>query len=289
MTNAIVTSSQKLTPDVFQMIMQVAPIMHEARLFGTKTPQQAAAIMIKGFELGFSLTASFENIHMIDDKPGLSPKGALALIYNSPEYAGIKVSDDPPDAKGNPTGCTVWMRRRNGLEYIARFTMDDARRAGLVVPKSGWEKYPANMLRWRAIGYCADVVFPDVIGGTKRADEYGAEISPDGDVVIDAPWMQSGSQATGAIPEPIKVAGLPYTVSPSKPSMMGIANPGYATGLTPGFEPEMNPNRLSDLLAQYGAEKVMGANGNKIPGTNEELDAIEAALAEREMEITGGK
>jgi len=51
----------------------------------------------------------------------------------------------------------------------------------------------------------------------------------------------------------------------------------------------MNPNRLSDLLAQYGAEKVMGANANKIPGTNEELDAIEAQLAEREMYITGGK
>jgi len=262
MTNAIVTSSQKLTPEVFQMITQVAPVMHEARLFGTKTPQQAAAIMIKGYELGFSLTASFENIHMIDDKPGLSPKGALALIYNSPECAGVKISDEA-DSKGIPTGCTVWMKRRNGLEYIARFTMEDAKRAGLVVAKSGWEKYPANMMRWRAIGYCADVVFPDVIGGTKRADEYGADITPEGDV-IDAPWANIGSQPKGGQVEST------------------IANPGYATGLTPGFvsqsEATMNPNRLSDLLAQYGAEKVMGANGNKIPGTNEELDAIEALL-----------
>jgi hypothetical protein len=34
------------------------------------------------------------------------------------------------------------------------------------------------MLRWRAIGFCADVVFPLLIGGMKRADELGAGITP---------------------------------------------------------------------------------------------------------------
>lgn len=227
------------------MISQVAPTIHEARLFGTKTPQQAAAIMIKGYELGFSLTASFENIHVIEDKPSLSPKGALALIYNSPECAGVTITDEV-DKQGAPMACTIEMKRRNGLTYTARFSMDDAKRAGIVKPNSGWEKYPANMLRWRAIGYAADIVFPDVIGGTKRADEYGADLTPDGDV-IEGSWQQVGSQ---------------------QPQQETVSQP----------KPAMDANRLQTLISTYGPEKVLGMNNGKIPGTEAELDRIESEL-----------
>lgn len=254
MTTALAV--KRLTPDAFQMISQIAPTMHAARLFGSKSPEQAAAIMIKGFELGFSLTASFENIHVIEDKPTLSPKGALALIYGSSECAGVSIKDET-DSQGIPTACVVTMKRRNGLEYTTRFSMEDAKRAGIVRAGSGWEKYPANMLRWRAIGYAADIVFPDVIGGTKRADEFGADLTPDGDV-IDGSWSVQDSQQ--AAPQ--------ATVSVSQPEPT----------------PAMNPNRLNEMLSAYGAEVIMKANGGRIPGTDAELDAIE-----REMEIIGAK
>jgi hypothetical protein len=246
----------RLTPDVMTMILSVAPTMHEARLFGTKSAQQAAAIMIKGYELGFSLSASFENIYMIEEKPSLSPRGALALIYNSPECAGVKIVDEV-DSKGAPSACVVTMKRRNGLEYTSRFTMEDAKRAGLVKDGSGWTKYPANMLRYRAIGYAADIVFPDVIGGTKRADEYGADLTQDGDV-IEGSWsvQQNGSQ-----PAPNIFAKPAVTVSQPDPS-----------------------KRLNSLLESYGAEQIMRANGGRIPATNEDLDKVENELA-----ITGGK
>lgn len=253
MTTALAVKT--LTPDVFSMISHVAPTIHTARLFGTASPEQAAAIMIKGYELGFSLTASFENIHVIEGKPSLSPKGALALIYSSPECAGVKITDEV-DEKGAPVACTVWMKRRNGMEYTARFSMDDAKRAGLAKDKSGWEKYPANMLRFRAIGYCADIVFPDVIGGTKRADEFGADLTADGDV-IEGSW----------------------SVQPEKPP----AAVSQTKTLAPDYV-----DRLQNMVNHYTATKIMAANNGKIPATNEELDAIEIAL-EREMDITGGK
>jgi hypothetical protein len=258
MTTALAVATPRLTPDALGMIMQVAPTIHSARLFGTANPEQAAAIMIKGFELGFSLTASFENIHVIEGKPSLSPKGALALIYNSPLCAGVTIVDEVD--KGVPSGCTVTMARKGGLTYTARYTMEDAKRAGVVKPGSGWEKYPANMLRWRAIGYAADIVFPDVIGGTKRADEFGADITPDGDV-IDGSWTIEKNSG----PPP-----LVSTVSQVQPA-------------------PADPNRLDGMVKKYGADKIMGANGGLIPGTNAELDNIEAVLANRELEITGGK
>jgi hypothetical protein len=93
----------QLTPDSLQMIMQVAPVMHAARLFGTKTMEQAAAIMIKGHFLGFDLASSFEFIHVIEDKPSLSPRGALALIQSNPDNAGVEIKHES-DANGNPVG-----------------------------------------------------------------------------------------------------------------------------------------------------------------------------------------
>lgn len=172
------TVRQELTPDTWQMIKEIAPAMQQSRLFGVASPEAAMAIMLKGYELGLSLTASFEFVQVIQGRPTLSPRGALALIQQSPNFAGMTITDS--DDK-----CTVWMKRKNGFEYTTEFTIEQAKKAGLVKKDSGWDKYPANMLRWRAIGYCADVVFPDIIGGMKRADEFGANITPEGDVWKD--------------------------------------------------------------------------------------------------------
>lgn len=188
--NAIV--KRELTADTWGMIERIAPVMQKSRLFGVATAEQAMAIMLKGHELGLQLAASFEFVAVIQDKPSLIPRGALALILNSSEYAGMTIDDQRND-KGVPIACSVTMKRKNGFSYTATYTMEDAKLADLVKPGSGWAKYPANMLRWRAVGYCADVVFPDIIGGMKRADELGADITPDGDVITGT-WSKVESK-----------------------------------------------------------------------------------------------
>lgn len=245
-TNELIVRPQ-LTPDIWQMISAVAPAMHQARLFGIANPEQGMAIMLKGYELGLGLTASFEFVQVIQGRPTLSPRGMLALIQQSPECVGLKV-EDIADDKGVPYGCRVTMkRRRNGFEYTATFTVDDAQRAGLVKNGGGWESYPANMCRWRAIGFCADVVFPDLIGGMKRADELGAAISPNGDV-IEGNWQMADAIETGA---------APGALAPTSPAIL----------------------TLSDLVLRYGPETVLAANAGAIPGTDEEVAAVAARLA----------
>lgn len=201
MTNAL--TIKPLTPSTWAMIESIAPAMHASRYFGVSTPQQAAAIMLKGYELGLSLTASFEFIHVVQGKPTLSPRGALALILQHPELESIKIED-------KKDSCSVYMKRKNGFEYTLEFTLEDARKADVVKPDSGWMKYPKNMLRWRAVGFCADVVFPDVIGGMKRADEMGASISPEGDI-IEGNWQVYTEQPSITIPEPLDILLTQYT------------------------------------------------------------------------------
>lgn len=166
-------------PSDWAMIKEVAPVAATARMFGV-TEEQAAIVMLKGHELRLGLAASFEFIHMIEGKPSISPKGTLALIHSSGELKALEIKD-LTDTKGRPTKCRVTMERTNGFKYTVEYSMDDAGRANLIKPKSAWEKYPANMLRWRAIGYCADVVFPDVAGGMLRPEELGAEVDEGGE------------------------------------------------------------------------------------------------------------
>jgi len=233
---------QPLTPQMWQMIEQIAPAMHAARFFGVSNPEQAMAIMLKGYELGLGLAASFDLIQVIQGRPALSPRGALALIQQSPLCSRLEIVDEPGS-------CTVTMERSNGFSYSLTFTLADAQQAGLVKPDSGWEKYPANMLRWRAVGFCADVVFPDVIGGMKRTDELGADLTQDGDTIIDTTW----------------------NVAPSE----------LAAELVPVSQVTNSFTTVDALLTLWTPDMIMNANDGKIPATAEECLAVAQVLSEK--------
>lgn len=257
---------EPLTMNKLQIITSIAPAMYKSRMFGVQSEDQAIGVMIKGDELGFGLAASFEFIKPISTSrgtiPTLTPKGMMALILSSSAYGGHKI-EEKRDAKGNPDSCTVTMRRvrlqpwdrteKIEFEFTVTFTMKDAERAGLVKDGGAWQTYPANMLRWRAIGYCADQVFPDVIGGLHRIDEFGMAITADGDVI-------EGSWSSAAVD--------------NKP-----AQPDQETQVRPP-DPAAT---LNALVQAYGAEAVMVANEGKIPTTLEEMERVRDKLAQPDV------
>ena len=247
-TSIVTTRNKELTPSVWGMLKEIAPVMHVSRLFGVSSPEQATAIMLKGYELGLGVTSSFEFIQVIEGKPSLSPRGALALIQSQGLLDGFKVTD-LRDEKGNYLGAQCYMKRGN-TEYTAQFTLEDAKRAHLTEgsPTSSgkrgygnWEKYPTNMCTWRAIGFAADVVCPDITGGLttylKMPEAFDS-------VVVDA---EGNFEKVVNVP----VATIPEFVAP--PS-------------------------LTELLDKYQPEQIMEANGGKIPATIEEVNAVAAKL-----------
>jgi hypothetical protein len=232
-TELALSPQRELTPAIWQMVKELGPMLHKSRLFGVASEEQAIAIMLKGHELGLGFTASFEYIQVIQGKPTLKPQGALALIYGSPFVKSVKITRLAND-KGVFVGYECYMQRTNGTEHTERFTMDDAKRAGLVKPDSGWVNYPENMCKWRSIGFCADTVFPDVTAGMtglmKMPEKFGVSLSEDGNiiegVVKDAP------------------------VAPQQPTQQAQST---------------NDTELSALCDLYGAEAVWLANGGAIP------------------------
>lgn len=260
-------SSKALVPvqaKDWNLIQSVAPVAAASRMFGI-TPQQAAIVMLKGMELGLGMATAFEFIHVIPTKglpkPSVSPKGCLALIHRSGKLAKLEIKD-LTDPQGNPTRCKVTMERTNGFTYTSEFGMADAKRANLVKSDSGWEKYPANMLRWRAVGYCADVVFPDVIGGLYRSEELGAVVDESGEPVIT-----------------LKVAPpIADTVTISAADSIAVPPQPIVTEEVIASQPDLSSLTLDQLLKQWTAEQIVAAHEGRIPATSEECQAVKEKL-----------
>lgn len=195
---AIELSSQRfVTPSVLDMFDRLAPVMANSRMMGVMQPAQAYAIMLKGYEIGLSVTASFEFVQSIAGKPPqLSPRGAMALLHSSPLMEPViikRLTDD--DGKFIGYECT--MTRKTGFTHTSRFTMEDAQRAGLIKAGGGWETYPENMCMWRAIGFAADVVAPDITAGMtailKMPEQFGMAIGNSGEIIdVRSAPVQSG-------------------------------------------------------------------------------------------------
>ena len=176
-------STREMSMGVWHMINTVANDVYRSRLFPLSSPQQAAAIMLKGYEIGLGLMASFEFVQVVKGHVGLSPKGALALLHNSPRITKIKLTR-LTDEKNKFIGYECTMARDNGFSHTEQWTLEDAKTAGLFKPDSNWEKYPENMCKWRAIGFCADIVAPDVTAGMVdfmiRPEQFGVRIDDEG-------------------------------------------------------------------------------------------------------------
>jgi hypothetical protein len=229
---------REVSPMVVDMLFtKIAPVMGRAHGLSV---DKTSAILLKGYELGLSITASLELVQTVQGKTSLSPRGALALIQNSPAIKEVKLTR-LVDAKGAFTGYECYIERTSGFNFTARWTMEQAAKAGLVKDGSGWASYPENMCMYRAIGFAADVAASDVTCGLtaflKMPEQYDLGID-DGGNVIDA-------------------------------KSVTVINPGVNV-----------PAEVERLCNEYGLEAVMIASEGVIPVTSEDCQRLESMLKE---------
>lgn len=144
---------------------------------GVDTAEKAAAIMMKGRELGIPPMEAIANISIINGKPTLQAKLMMALVKRAYGRDAIWVEET------NDKFAKVGYRRGNKA-YFMTFTMDDAERAGLTRPSRSGEpsmytKYPGPMLRSRCISAVCIMEFPEVTGGLYVPGELGEDVIVD--------------------------------------------------------------------------------------------------------------
>lgn len=168
-----------------------------------KTPAAAAAIILKGRELGIPPMQALSGIAVIQGKPVAGSELMLAILYRDHGDNCLWFTETTDVRCAVSYARRGWPERR---EYA--FTIDDAKRAGLL-NNATWTKYPAAMLRARTISAVARMAFPDSIGGMYTPEELGAmvTITADGEEQFDGTTIVD--TGTGEVTERPTFASAP--------------------------------------------------------------------------------
>ncbi len=93
----------------------------------------------------------------------------LALCMSHREFEDI--IENPIVKNDAVIGYTCIVKRRGRADKESVFTMDMAKKAGLLAKGGVWSQYPERMLKLRARGFCLRDAFPDALKGIKSREE----------------------------------------------------------------------------------------------------------------------
>src|SRR5574340_819838 len=146
----------------------------------SKQAAQAVVKILAGQELGFGPFASMTGVHIIQNKPTLAANLMAAAVKRTGKY-NYRVVEHTAAV------CELAFFEDGKEVGRSRFTMEDAKQAGLTTNQS-WQKYPRNMLFSRALSNGQKWFAPDVFNGATvyTPEELGADVNEDG-AVISAP------------------------------------------------------------------------------------------------------
>jgi len=136
---------------------------------GVNSPQSCFIIMAKALEIGLGLMQSMESIAVINGKAAIWGDAITALIHRSGLLEEWEETYEG-DAGTDEWACVCRMKRKGGMEVANRFSLADAKQAGLM-SKTPWQRYTARMMKMRARGFTSRDLFADVLGGMYLAEE----------------------------------------------------------------------------------------------------------------------
>jgi hypothetical protein len=116
--------------------------------------------------MGLPAMASLRAMHIVEGKPTLAADFIRALVVRSGLVEYFRCSERTPDR------ATFIIKRKDEPEMSLTYTLEEARAAGLVKPKSGWERNAADMLVARASSKLARLVCPEITFGLYAREEF---------------------------------------------------------------------------------------------------------------------
>lgn len=162
--------------DAFRFAQMVAKSEFAPKDFRGK-PESCLLAIQHGSEIGLSPMQSLQNIACINGRPAIWGDAALALCLASPVCDGIhEVIEGDGD---NMTAVCKTSRKGKDANVVARFSVADAKKAGLWGKQGPWTQYPKRMLQLRARGFALRDAFPDVLKGLVTAEEAQDYPQPD--------------------------------------------------------------------------------------------------------------
>lgn len=134
-----------------------------------REPAQVMVAVQMGLEVGLAPMQALQSIAVINGRPSLWGDGARAVILRS----GL-LEDQAEEIVGSGDQRTAVVRlKRVGIPtwFVGRFSVADAKKAGLWTKKGPWQDYPEVMLLNRARALAQRHGFADALRGLALAEE----------------------------------------------------------------------------------------------------------------------
>ena len=224
-------------------LQELGKVFYESGMFpDIRSAAQAIVKIQAGSELGFSPIYSMAKIYIVKGRVmvGAEALGAMVKRSGRYDYRVIKLTD---------TECELMFTDNGQDVYHSRFTMEDARRADLVQPNSGWYKWPRAMLMSKALSQGARIVCPHMISGAYVPEDFGVEINESGEV----------ENAESVMVEPRVIVG------PASAEKAEVAAETMATGTVKQVDSEaaVVDTRYSNQATQPQIRKIMASAKSK--------------------------
>jgi len=256
--------------DAFRFAKMVAGSDFAGKDFRGK-PESCLLAIQHGSEIGLSPMQSLQNIACINGRPAIWGDAALAVVMASAvcEYVCETIEGDGDQA------VAVCEAKRRGYEKptVARFSMADAKRAGLAGKTGPWTQYPRRMLQLRARGFALRDAFPDVLKGLVTAEEAQDYPTP-----AVAPEPVVVRQAT---PEPVPATPAGSTFDNARAA---IERAGDAAVLRDILRPLVEKRLREKALTPFQADELLDLIEARIEFLTGDPDSVPFDSAEVEAE-----
>jgi len=206
-----------------------------------------------GAEIGLSPLSALQSISVINGKPSVWGDGAIALVQAS----GLLL-DHEEDVEGEGDERFGWcrmVRKGRATPYLKRFSIADAKRAGLW-GRNVWKGYPDVMLVARARSACMRAAFPDVLKGVITREE-AADYPPEDEQAKEA-------RPTSDLPTPQRASAQEKVDRETGEVIEGTPDDEVESALAESLEvvggaapvsvpADANLPRSSDVVSEVGA------------------------------------
>jgi len=142
-------------------------------------PQDILVCVQWGYEMGLAPMQALQNIAVINGKPSVYGDAMMALVQASSVCEDVEEFFEN-ESTPNPVAVCI-AKRKNRKPVVAKFSVEDAKRAGLWAKQGPWSAYPKRMMQMRARGFALRDAFPDVLKGlisAEEAQDYPDEAKP---------------------------------------------------------------------------------------------------------------
>jgi hypothetical protein len=168
--------SKDLAPHYMKLAGQLATSDLVPKSFRGK-PQDLFLCWALGYQIGMSPEQAMQCIAIVNGKAVMWGDELLALCMSHRDFEDII---ETPIIKNDAVigyNCTVKRKGKSDKQSI--FTLEMAKKAGLLAKGGVWNQYPERMLKLRARGFCLRDAFPDALKGIKSREEVEDYIDAD--------------------------------------------------------------------------------------------------------------